>query len=324
MDAILSTHALTKRFRSCNAVNQVNITVKQGDIYGFIGRNGAGKTTLLKMICGLSTPTSGDFSLFGYSGREKYELLSRIGCLIEAPGLYPNMTAMENLRIKAKLFGMDKKAYLEDILTLVGLPDDSKKVKNFSLGMKQRLGIGLALVGKPDLLLLDEPINGLDPQGIAEIRDIIRKLNVEQGITIVISSHILEELSKICTSYGIIHQGQLLEEMSHEELLKQCTERIEITVDHPETACPVLDAIGFQNYTSTRESVQCEAPSDTVCPHGYKIINRNTIYVYDNSLDIGTLAAKLHEAGLHLDNIGKHSETLEEYYLNLTGGQSHA
>ena len=184
------------------------------------------------MISGLASPTSGEIELFGYRGQELKYVRSRIGCLIEEPGLYGNMTATENLRIKCKLFGIDDSRYLDQILHITGLYDTGKKrVKNFSLGMKQRLGIALALIGEPDLLILDEPINGLDPQGIADIRDTLLRLNEEQQITILISSHILEELEKLATHYGIIHHGTLLQELTKEELLQRCSERIELILE---------------------------------------------------------------------------------------------
>lgn len=219
-DILLETHALTKQFRKHKAVDEINMHIKRGGIYGFIGRNGAGKTTFLKMISGLTTPSSGDYSLFGYSGKELSKVRSMVGCLIEEPGLYINMSAYDNFMIKAKLFGISDKKYVSELLDMVGLADvGKKKTKNFSLGMKQRLGIALAMVGNPDFLVLDEPINGLDPQGIVEVRDMLAGLAKERNITILISSHILEELSKVCTDFGIIHKGNLLQELSQEQLM---------------------------------------------------------------------------------------------------------
>ncbi|MDE6724597.1 MAG: ATP-binding cassette domain-containing protein, partial [Ruminiclostridium sp.] len=210
MEYLLTTNAVTKQYGRQRAVNAVSIHIRQGAIYGLIGRNGAGKTTLLKMISGLAAPSEGDFSLFGKTGREVSEYMSRIGSLIENPGIYPNLSAPENLQLKCLAMGIRKKGVIGELLETVGLGDTGKKkVRNFSLGMKQRLGIALALVGDPDLVILDEPINGLDPQGIAEIRETIFKLNKEKNITFIISSHILEELSKIATDYGIIHNGIL-------------------------------------------------------------------------------------------------------------------
>lgn len=241
-ELLLTTNALTKQYGHQKAVNNVNVHVKKGAIYGFIGRNGAGKTTFLKMISGLAKQTSGEIEMFGYKNQDLKYVRSRVGCLIEAPGLYGNMSAYDNLFLKCKLFGITNQKYVKNILKTVGLENvGKKKVKHFSLGMKQRLGIGMALVGEPDLLVLDEVINGLDPQGIVEIREMIVRLNEEKNITIIISSHILEELSKIATHYGIIHQGTLLQELTREELMQKCSERMEIICDEVQQVLPVLD-----------------------------------------------------------------------------------
>lgn len=299
---LLCTRGLTKRFGHHNAVDHVDLHIPKGAIYGFIGRNGAGKTTCLKMICGLSTPTEGEMEIFGYKGRELGQMRSRIGCLIEAPGLYENMTAYENLKTKCLFCGIHKKGYIEDILDTVGLTDTGKKkAKHFSLGMKQRLGIGLALVGEPDLLVLDEPINGLDPQGIAEVRETLHRLQQERNMTILISSHILEELSKIATDYGIIHNGTLLQELTREELMRRCSERIEITLDIPERAIPVLDRLGFTQY---------------------QVTDKTHIQVYERLNESAALNMELTKAGIPVRGITITSEELESYYLNLTGGVS--
>lgn len=301
---LLSTRGLTKQFGHHKAVNHVDIHVKRGAIYGFIGRNGAGKTTFLRMISGLAKPTSGEIELFGYRNEELKQVRSRISCLIEAPGLYGNMSAYDNLAIKCQLFGMKNRTYIDNILQTIGLSDvGRKKVKHFSLGMKQRLGIGLALVGEPDLLLLDEPINGLDPQGIAEMRDTILKLRDEQNMTIIISSHILEELSKIATHYGIIHNGNLLQELMREELLERCSERIQIILEKPEQALPVLDRMRFTKY---------------------QVIDQNTIHIYERLNESAAVNMELAKAGICVREIGITSEELEQYFLNLTGGGSHA
>ena len=273
-------------------------------IYGFIGRNGAGKTTCLKMISGLSKPTCGEIEMFGYKGKDLQNVRSRVGCLIEAPGLYGNMTAYENLNIKCKLFGIKKTGYIEEILRIVGLEDVGKKqTKHFSLGMKQRLGIGLALVGEPDLLVLDEPINGLDPQGIAEIRDTIQRLRKERNMTICISSHILEELSKIATDYGIIHNGSLLQEITREELMRRCSERMELTLDHPKLAIPVLDSMGFTNF---------------------QVTDKEHIHIFERLNESAVLNMELAKAEIPVKGISITSEELETYFLNLTGGTDHA
>lgn len=301
---LLSTNGLTKQFGKHKAVNHVNLHVKKGAIYGFIGRNGAGKTTFLKMISGLSKPTYGEIEMFGYKNEELKNVRSRISCLIEAPGLYGNMSAYGNLAVKCRLFGMNDRKYVESILDTVGLSETGKKkVKHFSLGMKQRLGIGLALVGEPDLLVLDEPINGLDPQGIAEIRDMILKLREEQNMTIIISSHILEELSKIATHYGIIHGGNLIQELTREELMLRCSERMEIILENPNQAIPVLDQMGFTNY---------------------QVVDKNTIHVYERLTESADVNMELSKAGILVRGIGITSEELENYFLNLTGGARNA
>lgn len=304
MDYVLSTNNLTKQFRKHKAVDNVCIHVPKGAIYGFIGRNGAGKTTFLKMISGLSSPTSGDFSLFGYEGKEVCHVFSRIGTLIEAPGVYPNMTAYTNLKLKCIAAGINKKNYIEELLKSVGLENTGKKkVKNFSLGMKQRLGIALALVGEPDLLVLDEPINGLDPQGIVEVRDTIQKLNTERNITIIISSHILEELSKIATNYGIINDGRLIEEVTREQLLAKCSEHIEIVTDNANAACTIIEGMGILNY---------------------KVIDKNTIHIFERLGDSGDIAVELAKNGIRIAGISVKNEALEDYFLSVTGGNKDA
>ncbi len=301
---LLETRNLTKQYGHYKAVNGVSLHIKKGAIYGFIGRNGAGKTTCLKMISGLAEATDGEIELFGYKGKDLRQIRSRVGCLIEAPGLYDSMTAYENLNIKCKLFGIKKKGYIEEILRVVGLDNvGRKKTKHFSLGMKQRLGIGLALVGEPDLLVLDEPINGLDPQGIAEIRDTILRLKNERSMTICISSHILEELSKIATDYGIIHNGSLLQELTREELMKKCGERMELTLDNPRGAIPVLDAMGFVNY---------------------QVVDKERIHIFERLNESALVNMELAKAGIPVKGISITSEELETYFLNLTGGAAHA
>lgn len=303
-ELLLSTRGLTKKYGHHKAVDQVDLHIKKGAIYGFIGRNGAGKTTCLKMISGLARPTSGEIEMFGYKGRELNQIRSRVGCLIEAPGLYGSMDAYSNLKIKCELFGIKKQGYIEDILQTVGLENvGKKKTKHFSLGMKQRLGIGLALVGEPDLLVLDEPINGLDPQGIAEVRDTIQKLRDKRNMTILISSHILEELSKIATDYGIIHNGSLLQELTREELMKRCGERIEIELVHPEQALPVLDRMGFTNY---------------------QVADKNHIHIYERLNESANINMGLAKEEIPVNGISISNEELETYFLNLTGGAQNA
>ena len=300
---LLSTQGLTKQYGRQKAVDHIDIHIKKGAIYGFIGRNGAGKTTTLKMISGLARPTDGEIIMFGYRGGGLKNIRSRVSCLIEAPGVYGNLSAYDNLKIKCKLFGIQEKSYIPEILEMVGLNHvGKKKVKHYSLGMKQRFGIGLTLVGDPDLLLLDEPINGLDPQGIVEVRDTILRLNEERNMTILVSSHILEELSKIATHYGIIHNGSLLQEMTKEELMKRCSERIEICLDEPKRAVPVLDEMGFTNY---------------------QIVDKERIHIFERLEESAGLNMELAKAGILVREIRITSEELEDYFLNLTGGASH-
>ena len=301
---LLSTKGLYKCFGHHKAVDHVNLHIRKGAIYGFIGRNGAGKTTCLKMISGLAEPTEGEIEIFGYKGNDLKQMRSRIGCLIEAPGLYENMTAYENIKTKCLFCGIHQKGYIEDILEIIGLSHTGKKkAKHFSLGMKQRLGIGLALVGEPDLLVLDEPINGLDPQGIAEVRDTLSRLQQERNLTILISSHILEELSKLATDYGIIHNGTLLQELTREELMRRCSERIEIVLDEPRRAVPILDRLGFTQYQVTDSS---------------------HIQVYERLSESAMLNMELSKAGILVKSITITNEELETYFLNLTGGAAHA
>ena len=303
-ELLLQTRNLTKQYGRHRAVDGVNMHIKKGAIYGFIGRNGAGKTTCLKMISGLSTPSYGEIEMFGYKGKDLQKVRSRVGCLIEAPGLYGNMSAYDNLNIKCKLTGIKKKGYIEELLKTVGLDAvGEKKTKHYSLGMKQRLGIALALVGEPDLLILDEPINGLDPQGIVEVRETIQKLAKERGMTICISSHILEELSKLATDYGIIHNGCLVQELTREELMKKCSERIELTLDNPKQAIPVLDDMGFNSY---------------------QVIDKEHIHIFERLGESASLNMELAKAGIPVKGISITSEELENYFLRLTGGDNRA
>lgn len=240
MDYILKTENLTKVYGKTKVVNAVNMHIKKGDIYGFIGKNGAGKTTFMRMVTGLAAPDGGEIELFGKKELEKER--RRIGTLIEAPGCYPNLTARDNLEIIRRSFGVTNRHAVDEMLEFVGLADaGKKKVKNFSMGMKQRLGIAISLFRNPDFLILDEPINGLDPAGIKEIRDLLVKLNQERQITILISSHILGELSKVATRYGIIRDGELVEEFTAGELSEKCRRCQKLAVDSADRASVILE-----------------------------------------------------------------------------------
>ena len=302
MDYILTTNGLTKTYGKHNAANNISIHVRQGDIYGLIGRNGAGKTTLLKMVGDLSTPTAGEFALFGYTGKERAQVMHRVGSLIENPGIYPNLTAAENLNLKCIALGVRDKNVVPQLLETVGLANvGKKKVGKFSMGMKQRLGIALALVGEPDLVILDEPINGLNPQGVAEVRETIKKLNQERNITFIISSHILDELAKIATNYGIIQNGNLLQELTKEELLNKCSERIELKTNDTAKACTVLEKMDI---------------------HEYKVVDGDTIQIFERLHDSGGITMNLAQNNVTILGISLKNESLEDYYLNLTGGGS--
>ena len=299
MDYILTTNELTKTYGKYNAANEVSIHVQRGGIYGLIGRNGAGKTTLMKMIGGLARPTSGSFEIHGRNGETTEQMMPKVGILIEAPGLYPNMTAFQNLKTKAIALGIKDDNYIRGLLSEVGLSDTGKKkAKQFSLGMKQRLGIAMALVNQPELLILDEPINGLDPQGIAEMRSILHHLCEDRGITILISSHILDELSKVATQYGIIHEGKLLEEESKEELFSKCCERLELRTNDIAKTLEVLNMMGFSKLE----------------------VKDDAINIYERLNEGGAITVALARENIQTNEIAVKTEALEDYYFQITGG----
>lgn len=297
-DFILETKDLTKIFGEHKASDNINIHVKKGVIYGLIGRNGAGKTTLMKMVTGLSNPTSGSFSINGHSGSELKKVRRLVGCHIEAPGLYPDMTAYQNLKCKCIQRGIKDKGHIEELLELVGLSNTGKKkAAKFSLGMKQRLGIAMALIGSPELLILDEPINGLDPQGIREIREILIKLN-ERGLTIIISSHILDELAKIATDYGIIHGGRLIEEVTSEELFSMCRDKVIIKTPDTQSCKTALEKMGIDDID----------------------VNDGVIELSGHITETAAINRSLLDDGIEVSEIYVQAETLEDHYLKLTGG----
>ena len=301
MEYIMTTEGLTKTYGSKNAAKDINIHIREGEIYGLIGRNGAGKTTIMRMLSGLSTPTSGTFSLFGDSGAKAKKHLNKVGVLIEHPGLYPKMSAYENLKIKCIGMGYKKQGYIEELLQLVGLENVGKKhAGSFSLGMRQRLGIALALVGDPKMIILDEPINGLDPQGIVEVRDTLAKLRDERKITVMISSHILEELSKLADSYGIIHEGELLEEFTSEELFSRCGQYVTLKTDNNDKAVEMLKNAGFDNTAVDKDG-------------NIRVSDR-----LDDSIEMNSLLVK---GGIGVREIFVSNISLEDYYLSVTGGK---
>jgi len=250
MNYLIQTHGLTKKYRSKIAVDHIDLNIKEGEIYGLIGKNGAGKTTVMRMLSGLSNPTEGSYSLFGKEGHELHSEMRNVGVLIEAPGIFPKLSAYDNLKMKCLAMGCDSKAYIEGLLELVGLADTGKKrVGAFSLGMRQRLGIALALAGDPALIILDEPINGLDPQGIADIRNTLSVLRSEKHITIMISSHILEELEKLADTYGIINEGKLIDEFTTEDLHNKSGNYTMIATDDNEKAAGLISEMGIEGIT---------------------------------------------------------------------------
>ena len=302
MKYVLETKELTKNYRKIPVVNKVNLHVCQGDIYGLIGKNGAGKTTLMKMICGLTAPSIGEYELF--ESHDVDEERKRIGCMIEQPALYPDMTARDNLIYYNKLMGIRNNSNIDEILELVGLTEaQKKKTKQFSLGMKQRLSIAIALLGYPDLLILDEPINGLDPTGIKEIRELILRLNKERNITIIISSHILGELSKVATRYGVIENGNLVKEFTNEELEQCCKTCIQIEVDNTKKATYVLDEI--------------------IHSKDYKVVDDKTIYVYDHLEEKRNINEQLVLNGVAVEKMNLAGQDLEMYFMELMGGKAH-
>lgn len=289
----VETRGLTKQYGDKAAVKDLHLKVEEGSIYGFIGRNGAGKSTTLKMVSGLASPTQGEVWLFGKPVSDPV-VRRRLGVLIESAGLYPNMTARQNVIMKARCMGLAEEKSVDEVLELTGLADTGKKqVKHFSMGMKQRLGVALALLGNPDLLILDEPINGLDPEGIKELRQLVLKLH-EEGKTILLSSHILGELSKIATHYGIIKDGELMEQITHSELEEKCQDYFQVEVADVRRALPVIQEAFPQ--------VQTE------------VFDARTIRIYGLS-DGAELNQKLAESQVPVYASGFHHMDLEEYFL---------
>ena len=302
MEYVLETHDLYKRYKQTDVVCGVNMHVKRGEIYGFVGRNGAGKTTVMRLVCGLVQKSGGSYRLFGIEDKERKINLSRrrTGAIIETPSVYPRMTARQNLYEQCLVMGVTSYEVIDAVLHFVGLSDTGNKTaRNFSLGMRQRLGIAMALVSNPDFIILDEPTNGLDPQGIVEIRELLLRLNRERGITILISSHILSELSKLATCYGFIEKGVLIKEISAEELERSCRKGIHITVSSTSRLPLVLER--------------------QLMLYDYKIFSETEAELYCN-VKISDLAAALTEGSIDLLKVSERDEDLEGYFINLVGG----
>ncbi len=303
MEFVLETKEVSKEFSGRLAVDHVSIQVHRGDIYGFIGENGAGKTTLMRMVCGLAEPSGGELTLFG--NRDLVSQRYRVGCTIENPALYPAMTAMENMEAQRLLLGIRDKKVCGDLLDMAGLSNTGdKKAKNFSLGMKQRLMIALSLLGSPEFLVLDEPTNGLDPVGIKEVRDILQHLNEDRGITILVSSHILGELEKMATRYGVISNGKMVDEFQASEISSRCGKNLVIYTSDPQKSEDVIRSI-FSDAQCTR------APE-------------NSVHIKGHVDDAGRINEQLVKAGVQVNALIPEGDKLEDYFLQLMGGHRHA
>lgn len=303
MDYALITNALSKEYGTFKALDAVSMHVPKGAIYGFVGRNGAGKTTLIRLICGLQTSTSGEYMLYGRKNTDKeiYKSRRRMGAVVETPSIYLDMTAEENLKEQYRVLGLPSFDGLNELLKLVGLENTGKKkARNFSLGMRQRLGIAVALCGNPDFLVLDEPTNGLDPQGIIEMRKLILKLNHEHQITVLISSHILDELAKLATHYGFIDNGHIVKEISAKELEAACRKCINVEVTSVKTLVRVLDSMGVE----------------------YEVISDSRADIYAK-INISKLTLALAKENCEVLSVQEHDESLESYYVGLIGGHKH-
>jgi len=300
-ETILQTRNVTKKYGGKAAVANVSMNIKKGDIYGLIGRNGAGKTTLMRLIAALSSADNGEIELFGKTTAAGLnESRRRMGCVIETPALYPNLTAVQNLEYYRILRGIPDKNIIEKALKTVSLTDTGKKkFKNFSLGMKQRLGVALALLNNPDFIILDEPINGLDPMGIVEMRETFKKLNHEHGITIMISSHILSELSMTATRYGIINDGKLIKELTNDELKEQCQRCLSVIVDETAKAVTIIET----ELNTTK----------------YKVINDKEIRIYDYLDNPSEVTFRLNSGGVRVSSLSEIGDNLEDYFISLVG-----
>lgn len=301
--SVFKARDLSKKYRGTLALDHINLSLQRGEIYGFIGENGAGKTTTIRLITGLTFPTEGNISLFGKTGeKELQKQRARIGCMVETPALYKNMTAEQNLEAQRIQRGIPDRQCIADTLKLVGLSDTGKKtVRHFSLGMRQRLGIAMALLSDPEFLILDEPINGLDPSGIVEIRELMKRLNRERGITLLVSSHILSELYQTATRYILLHKGHVLEELTQQELDEKCKRHISIqTDDAAKTATALESALHTTNFQ--------------VMPDG-------TVRLYDHLDKIKDVAKVLSQAGLLVTGLNLAGDSLEDYFLHKIGGR---
>lgn len=300
--AILEAQNLTKSYKHTIALDHVNLRIDKGKIYGFIGQNGAGKTTFLRLITGLAFPTSGKLSLWGSSETDTLQKQrKRLGCMIETPSLFPTMTAYQNMEVQRIQRGIPDKSIIEKTLSMVGLKDTGRKsVRNFSLGMRQRLGIAIALLNTPEFLILDEPINGLDPAGIVEIRNLLKDLNKEYGMTILVSSHILEELYQTASEFILIDNGRIVEEISDHELNERCKRHIAIKTTDAQSALMVLE--------------------EKLHTDNFRLMPDGIIRLYDYLSDLEAVASALSKAHILVTGLFVSGDTLEDYFLSKTGG----
>ncbi len=305
-NSVIQTNNLTKKYRSVTALDHVNLDVQQGQIYGLVGRNGAGKTTLLRIVTGQTFKTEGEVTLFGATSEQEIAKKRRnIGAIIETPSFYPGLSAKQNLEYYRIQRGIPGKNCVEEALLEVDLGDaGSKKFSSFSLGMKQRLGLALALMNKPDLLLLDEPINGLDPFGIMEIRKLLLRLNIEKKITIIISSHILSELENLATDYGFINEGKLVQQISAKQLEQECTRYLEIKVNEVEKMSALIE-----------QKLGCTA---------YKVTPDQKIQLYEYINQPNVISELAVEQGIQLLGLHVSEINLENYFMQLVGGVENA
>lgn len=304
-DYVLQTNQLSKTFKRSVALDKVSLSIRKGAIYGFIGQNGAGKSTLIRMITGLAFPSGGTIQLFGASEeRALVEARKRIGSIIESPALFPQMSARDNLEANRIMRGIPGKDCVARTLKQVGLQETGRKqAKHFSLGMKQRLGLAIALLGDPEFLILDEPTNGLDPMGVVEMRELLKRLNREQGITILISSHILSELNLLASHYGIIHRDQLLEQLTAQELSAKCQQYLLIKVDSPDKAAAVI-----QHELGTVD---------------FEVMQDGAIKLYNSTRQPGEVSSALFAAGLVIEKFMPMGEDLESYFTKRIGVNAH-
>lgn len=301
-NVILQTKNIVKSYRHFKALDDISITLKAGHIYGFIGENGAGKTTLMRILTGLSFPTNGTYSLFGKESKgQMKDIRRRMGSTIEEPTLYPEFSAYRNLELQRVLLGNPDKSICDELLKLLDLYDvRDKKVREFSMGMKQRLGVALALVGKPELLILDEPVNGLDPKNISALRALLKRLNEERGITMLISSHILNELYLLATDYIIIHRGKIIEILSHEELEAKCENYVKVCTDElPECVTVIEKELKIFDY---------------------KVIDDRTLHIYAFTDEPQKISQVFTRNGIVVGELSVCGQSLEEYFLSVTGG----